>query len=117
LKEAKPDLQVAIVSAAPEEVPDLPTLPEKQQFFQEKTADAAVKLAAHMTTLDGPELVRAADKLLKAAQTARASLKLDKEAHSVIQIAVLASSPAKLARDRRMLEERENKPRHSHSSH
>jgi hypothetical protein len=54
---------------------------------------------------------------LKATQTARASLKLDKEVHSAIEIAVLPVPLQKLARDRRMLEGREYKARHSPSSH
>ena len=83
-----------------EDVPDLPTLAEKQEFFQEKTSDAAVKLAAHMGSLDGPQLVQHADKLLKATQTARKSLKLDTERPAcVIQLGVLCAPVRPARRD------------------
>jgi len=67
------------------------TLTEKQERYQELMGDAAVRLADHVATLEGPQLVAAADKLLKADQIARKALKLETEKPStVIQIGVLA---------------------------
>lgn len=68
-------------------------LAEKQQHYQAKLGDAAVRLADHVATLNGSELVSQADKLLKADQIARKALKLESEKPStVIQIGVLAQS-------------------------
>jgi len=59
-----------------------------------------VKLAAHISKLDGEQLVRSADKLHKAMQSARASLKLDGDRPvPVIQIGILAQSPARRAQE------------------
>ena len=105
-REKKRDLSVqqptpiAIVEVGrePEEPIELDSLAEKQEFFQEKMSDAAVRLAQHVSTLEGDQLVKQADKIAKGAVTARASLKLDKgDFNPVIQLAVLMQSPARAA--------------------
>ena len=72
---------------------DTPTdLAEKQTEYQKKFSDAAVRLARHVATLQGPELIQQADKLAKADAVARKALKLETEKPStVIQIGILAN--------------------------
>ena len=71
-------------------------LAEKQARYQALMGDAALRVAEHVATLEGDKLVASADKLFKADQIARKALKLETEKPStVIQIGVLANSPAK----------------------
>jgi hypothetical protein len=101
-KKSQPPMDIVVAAPAESEPVEMPdTLPERQEFFVERTSAAAVKLAAHISKLDGEQLVRSADKLHKAIQSARTSLKLDTDRPAcVIQIGVLARSPAKEASKR-----------------
>jgi transposase-like protein len=95
-KKSDPQAAIAHTDSGEIEPPVFDTLEEKQAFYQEQTQEAAVKLAAHLGTMLAPELVRHADKLSKADKTARAALKLESErVVPLIQIGILASSPAK----------------------
>lgn len=88
-----------IVPSDAEEVEVPESLAEKQEFYETHMSEAAVRLAAHVSKLDGEGIVKISDKLLKADTTARKALKLtEKQPFQIIQIGVLAQSPAK--RDR-----------------
>jgi hypothetical protein len=91
----QPDLESVIEVDVPEATVEIPdSLAEKQVFYQDRMADAAVRLAAHVSELDADALVKSADKLLKADQTARKALKLEGDKPvCAIQIGVLCQSP------------------------
>ncbi len=111
-KLAKPDqvdLTVATVPDEPVEVPESLSLRERQEFFQEKMTAAAVRLAEHVSKLDGEQLVKSADKLLKATQNARTSLKLDKQTgNPIIQIGVLCQPLPSMVRPSKQLPDAES---------
>jgi uncharacterized protein YjcR len=76
-------------------------LAEKQARYQSLMGDAAVRVAEHVAALDSEALVATADKLVKSDTWARKALKLETEKPStVIQIGVLAQSPAREAQKR-----------------
>ena len=82
---------LTVVPAESEEPIDVPgRLPEMQEIYTERMAAAAIRLSEHVSKLDGGELVKQADRLLKADKTARAALKLETDRRvPVIQIGVL----------------------------
>lgn len=98
---------VAAEATQPTEIPE--TLAEKQDLYAKRMSDAAVRLAEHVATLDGQSLVKSADKLLKADQTARKALKLDKgEFNPVIQLGVLCQPLPSMVRPSKQLPDAES---------
>jgi transposase-like protein len=90
---AQPVLTPVVEIVQPQEEIEIPSeLPEKQSFYTSRMEDAACRLANHVSKLDGEGLVKAADRLKKADETARRALKLETDRpQCAIQIAVLAA--------------------------
>ena len=113
-KLAKPDQIEPTVTTALDEPIEIPgSLAEKQAVYTDHMSAAAVRLAQHVSKLDGESLVKAADKLLKSDQMARKALKLETEKpFCAIQIGVLASPQAgklhSLVRPQKALSETES---------
>jgi transposase len=103
IKEELPEASAEVVqerakSERPIYEPSDLDLSERQEIYQSHMGTAAERLAAHVATLSGEELVKFSDKILKADTTARKSLKLDRDVPSVlINIGVLSGTvrPAK----------------------
>jgi transposase-like protein len=72
------------------EIPE--TLPERQEKYQEQLGEAAIRFAAHVSTLEGAELVQQADRIKKADEVSRKALKLETEKPApLINLAILCS--------------------------
>ena len=99
LTKSQPVLEFEIVPSDAEDVEIPESLAEKQELYETHMSEAAVRLADHVSKLDGEGIVKISDKLLKADTTARRALRLEPDRPTqIIQIGVLAQSPAK--RDR-----------------
>lgn len=100
-----PDFELVIADDVPAEAEEIPSeLWDQQNFYQEKMSDSACRLAAYVATLKGEQIAAKATNLLKADAVSRKALKLETERpFQIIQIGVLAQSPAKQDQRRRAL--------------
>jgi Putative ATPase subunit of terminase (gpP-like) len=70
-------------------------LAEKQEHYTQSTTDAACRLADHLATLNGAEIVKSADKILKADQIARKALRLETDRPAVLIDLKILSAPVR----------------------
>jgi hypothetical protein len=87
---------VAKIVTADDSEPIDDDLAGRQAEYVDRLSRTAVRFARFVDQLDGETVTRNADKILKCDKTSRAALKLDTGTPMpIIQIAVLAQSPAK----------------------